>query len=95
MASAEVAALLATFNIKSLIVTTVESTVVVVPVTCKFPAITTKPDTPSAAGSIVITVLALRITSVPIVMLPVFTLPPVMLPVTDNDVSIPTLVMLG
>ena len=61
--------------------TTLELIVVVVPLTCKLPLITTNPAFPTVAGSIVSVVPKLLIKSPAIVMLPALTLPPVMLPV--------------
>ena len=69
--------------------------VVVVPLTCKLPLITTNPALPTVAGSIVSVVPRLLIKSPVIVMLPELMLPPVMLPVELNAVNIPTLVMLA
>ena len=55
--------------------------VVVVPLTCKLPLITTNPAFPTVAGSIVSVAPKLLIKSPAIVMLPALTLPPVTLPV--------------
>ena len=57
--------------------------VVVVPLTCKLPLITTNPAFPTVAGSIVSVAPKLLIKSVAIVMLPTLTLPALTLPVAE------------
>ena len=60
-AAAPFAAPLASVILRSATSTVVELTVVVVPVTCKLPAITTVPPTPAVLGSMLITAFVLLI----------------------------------
>ena len=80
-------ALLAKLIVKSFVLTTLELMVVVVPLTCKLPLITTKPVFPTVAGSIVSVAPKLLIKSPAIVMLPALTLPLVTLPVVDTGLE--------
>ena len=67
---------------------------VVVPVTCRFPAMITFPPAPTPLGSIVILLLLLLMVSVEIVILPTSTLPastfPVKLPVVATTLVVYT-----
>ena len=94
-AALAVAALLAILINKSLVVSVVESIVVVVPCTCKLPATITNPVIPAAAGSNV------NVDPELLIVLPTSEIPPpttlaaVTAPLTLNAPNVPTLVILG
>lgn len=72
-----------------MVVTVVESIVVVVPVTCKLPLITTNPPVPGVDGSIVIVAEALEMMSPATLILPAVSVPAVAVPLTDNEDNVP------